>query len=132
MSKRNKRSSTRREFLTGLSETSAAALLGGFALALPGCGGGGSSAPPPPPPGDGYPGTDDQLMEEIEKAAFQFFWEQADPTPAKSRIALWPRATTRTPFRALRQLDLDLPRFASAISAATSRTPQFSVASNPR
>jgi len=32
-----------------------------------------------PPPGDGYPGTDDQLMEEIEKAAFLFFWEQADP-----------------------------------------------------
>jgi hypothetical protein len=79
MSKRNKRYSTRREFLTGLSETSAAALLGGFALGLPGCDGGGSSAPPPPPPGDGYPGTNDQLMEEIEKAAFLFFWEQADP-----------------------------------------------------
>jgi len=34
---------------------------------------------PPPPPGDGYPGTDDQLLEEIEKAGFLFFWEQADP-----------------------------------------------------
>lgn len=34
---------------------------------------------PPPPAGDGYPGTDDQLMEEIEKAGFSFFWEQADP-----------------------------------------------------
>src|SRR5260370_15232415 len=44
-----------------------------------GCGGGSSSAPPPPP-GDGYPGTDDQLLEEIEKAGFLFFWEQADPT----------------------------------------------------
>jgi hypothetical protein len=35
---------------------------------------------PPPPPGDGYPGTDDQLLEEIEKAGFLFFWEQADST----------------------------------------------------
>lgn len=35
---------------------------------------------PPPPPGDGYSGTDDQLLEEIEKAGFQFFWEQADAT----------------------------------------------------
>jgi len=34
---------------------------------------------PPPPTGDGYPGTDDQLLEEIEKAGFLFFWEQADP-----------------------------------------------------
>jgi hypothetical protein len=34
---------------------------------------------PPPPPGDRYPGTDDQLLEEIEKAGFLFFWEQADP-----------------------------------------------------
>ncbi len=27
----------------------------------------------------GIPRTDDQLLEEITKAAFQFFWEQADP-----------------------------------------------------
>jgi len=33
---------------------------------------------PPPPPGDGYPGTDDQLLEEIEKAGFLYFWEQSD------------------------------------------------------
>ena len=56
-------------------------MIGQGALAFLGCGGGSSSAPPPPPPvGDGYPGTDDQLLEEITKAAFQFFWEQADPT----------------------------------------------------
>jgi hypothetical protein len=35
---------------------------------------------PPPNPGDGYPGTDDQLLEEITKSGFQFFWEQADAT----------------------------------------------------
>jgi hypothetical protein len=33
---------------------------------------------PPPNPGDGYPGTDDQLLEEITKSGFQFFWGQAD------------------------------------------------------
>src|SRR6202158_4965625 len=35
---------------------------------------------PPPPPWDGYPGTDDRLMEEIEKAGFLFFWERANST----------------------------------------------------
>jgi hypothetical protein len=48
------------------------------ALTLVGCGGGSSSAPPSNP-SDGYPGTDDQLLEEITKAGFLFFWEQADP-----------------------------------------------------
>lgn len=33
----------------------------------------------PPPAGDGYPGTDDQLLDEIERAGFLYFWEQADP-----------------------------------------------------
>ena len=68
----------RRELLTRLAKVAGATWLGGLALLLPGCGGGSSS--PPPPPGDGYPGTDDQLLEEIEKAGFLFFWEQADPT----------------------------------------------------
>jgi len=45
---------------------------------MEGCGGGNSTTPPPPP-GDAYTGTDDQLLEEIEKAGFLFFWEQADP-----------------------------------------------------
>jgi hypothetical protein len=71
--------STRRKFLAGVSRAAGAALFGGFAFEGLGCGGG-NSTQPPPPPGDGYPGTDDQLMEEIEKAAFLFFWEQADPT----------------------------------------------------
>jgi len=34
-------------------------------------GGGGSSFVAPPTPGDGYSGTNDQLLEEITKAAFQ-------------------------------------------------------------
>src|SRR6266436_8429662 len=68
----------RRELLTRLAKVAGATWLGGLALLLPGCGRGSSS--PPPPPGDGYPGTDDQLLEEFEKAGFLFFSEQADPT----------------------------------------------------
>lgn len=51
---------------------------GDITLLESGCGGG-TYTLQPPPPGDGYPGTDDQLLEEIEKAGFLFFWEQADP-----------------------------------------------------
>src|SRR5215467_7279421 len=80
---KEKQQHTRRGFLSTLSSAAvaplaSASLLGGLAFSLQGCGSG-SYSPPPPPPGDGYLGTDDQLMEEIEKAAFLFFWEQADP-----------------------------------------------------
>src|SRR5215470_9237037 len=80
---KEKQQHTRRAFLSTLSSAAvaplaSASLLGGLAFSLQGCGSG-SYSPPPPPPGDGYLGTDDQLMEEIEKAAFLFFWEQADP-----------------------------------------------------
>jgi len=37
------------------------------------CGGSGSSNSVPPP-------TDDQFLDEIERAAFLYFWEQASPT----------------------------------------------------
>jgi hypothetical protein len=78
---------TRRELLASLAKIAGASSVGSFSLLLPGCGGGSSSPPPPPPPppGDGYPGTDDQLLEEIEKAGFLFFWEQADPTTGQIR-----------------------------------------------
>jgi hypothetical protein len=69
---------TRRELLAQLAKAASVSSLGATALLLHGCGG--SSMAPPPPPGDGYSGTDDQLLEEIEKAGFQFFWEQADLT----------------------------------------------------
>jgi hypothetical protein len=74
---------TRREFLASLSNATAASFLGGLAFSLQGCGG--SYSPSPPPPGDGYPGTDDQLLEEIEKAGFLFFWEQADSNTGQVR-----------------------------------------------
>jgi len=64
---------TRREFLSIVSHATATSLLGGLAFSIHGCSGS-YSPPPPPPPGDGYSGTDDQLLEEIEKAAFLFFW----------------------------------------------------------
>jgi hypothetical protein len=70
---------TRRKLLTGIVKTGLCCPVAGAALSQFGCGGG-SSLAPPPPPGDGYAGTDDQLLEEIEKAGFLFFWEQADPT----------------------------------------------------
>jgi len=69
----------RRQLLATLANVAGASCLGSLALFLPGCGGG-QSAAPPPPPGDGYPGTDDQLLEEIEKAGFLYFWEQAAPS----------------------------------------------------
>jgi hypothetical protein len=37
--------------------------------------GGGSSAPPPSPPV-----SDDEFLDQIQRAIFQFFWEQASPT----------------------------------------------------
>src|SRR5437667_514292 len=66
---------TRRELFRKLGKAAGASSLACLARILAGCGGSSTSAPP----GDGYPGTDDQLMEEIEKAGFLFFWEQADP-----------------------------------------------------
>src|SRR2546426_10263046 len=66
---------TRRELFRKLGKGAGASAPACLARILAGCGGSSTSAPP----GDGYPGTDDQLMEEIEKAGFLFFWEQADP-----------------------------------------------------
>ena len=67
---------TRRQVLAAFGKTAVVYPLVG--LWQIGCGGG--SSPLPPPGGDGYPGTDDQLLDEIERAGFQFFWEQADPS----------------------------------------------------
>lgn len=41
------------------------------------CGGGGPKTVTTAPPDTTYQGTDDQLLDEIERAAFAFFWEQA-------------------------------------------------------
>lgn len=61
---------TRRELLKGL----AAASLAGCA----GCGGGGSSPPPSPPPDLTLPAlTAAELVPQLERRAFDFFWETA-------------------------------------------------------
>ena len=69
---------TRRNFL-GLSGRifGLIPVLGAVPL-LQSCGGGSATVTSPPPSG-GYTGTDAQLMDEIENAAFQFFWNQANP-----------------------------------------------------
>src|ERR1700686_4141274 len=71
---------TRRKLLTTLARTTAVILAGSIECALPGCSGGSSALAPASPPADGYSGTDDQLLEEVEKTSFLFFWEQADAT----------------------------------------------------
>jgi len=68
---------TRRELIRRLAGYGAFSQLAGIPLLSAGCGGG--STITPPPAGDGYPGADDQLLDEIERAGFLYFWEQADP-----------------------------------------------------
>jgi len=68
----------RRQFLEHAGKAAGLTAMGNIAMLAAGCGGG-ISTMPPPSIGDGYAGTDDQLLEEIEKSGFLFFWEQADP-----------------------------------------------------
>src|SRR5258708_13319446 len=70
---------TKRHLLVQLCRMAAISTLPGWAFFSFGCRSE-TRSPSPTAPGDGYPGTDDQLLEEIEKAGFLFFWEQADPT----------------------------------------------------
>ena len=69
---------TRRQLLVHLGRLAALSSVTSLTFFPLGCGSG-TPSPSPTPPGDGYPGTDDQLLEDIEKAGFLFFWEQADP-----------------------------------------------------
>ncbi len=75
---KKERTLTRREMLAELGKTAAAYPLLVFGLSQLSCGGGSGAGNNPP--GDGYPGTDEQLLDEIERAGFLFFWEQADPS----------------------------------------------------
>jgi len=65
----------RREFLEDAGKAAGLAAMGNIAMLAAGCGGG-ISTTPSPPAGDGYAGTDDQLLEEIEKSGFLFFWSK--------------------------------------------------------
>jgi hypothetical protein len=63
---------TRRELLQYSAKAALAYPLLNFAAAMVSCGGGSSSPPPPV--------SDDQFLDQIERATFQFFWEQASAT----------------------------------------------------
>jgi hypothetical protein len=65
---------TRRELLRYSARTALAYPALNFAVAMVSCGGGSSSPPPPPPV------SDDQFLDQIERAIFQFFWEQTSAT----------------------------------------------------
>jgi hypothetical protein len=72
--------STRRDWLANLAKTALAYPIFNMSLATLSCGGGNKgNAAPVPPPNPGYTGTDDQLMDDIERAAFDFFWTEASP-----------------------------------------------------
>src|SRR5947209_418681 len=74
-----KQSLTRRQWLAQLAKVAGATSLSALTPLMIGCGGATPAALGPPLPiGDGYGGTDDELLEEITHAGFQFFWEQAD------------------------------------------------------
>lgn len=66
----------RRELLkwcgTGLAAASLSPLLG--------CGGKHSATPVSSPGGAPYTGTDDQLLEELQRSSFQFFWNETNPS----------------------------------------------------
>ena len=66
---------TRRQLLEYLTKATVAYPMLNVAMAMSACGGGSSAGPPPSPPI-----SDDQFLDQIEHAAFQFFWEQAGTT----------------------------------------------------
>jgi hypothetical protein len=71
---------TRRECLVRAAKASLAYPLLGMGLgmlAFDGCEK--KQAPAAAPPNHGYSGSDDQLMDEVERAAFDFFWTEASP-----------------------------------------------------
>src|SRR5260221_11326901 len=87
---------TKRHLLVQLCRMAAISTLPGWAFFPFGCRSE-TRSPSPTAPGDGYPGTDDQLLEEIEKAGFLFFWEQADPTTGQGKERAFPAGNdTRT------------------------------------
>src|SRR5271165_194752 len=66
---------SRREVLAGMGKVLLAAPLLNLAIMSTSCGGSTSSMGPGQPPL-----TDDQFLDEIERAVFPYFWEQANPT----------------------------------------------------
>lgn len=70
---------SRRALIRRLAAWAAVAPAASAGLLAGGCGGAAAVDISPGPPIGGYAGTDEQLLDEIESAAFLYFWEQADP-----------------------------------------------------
>ena len=66
---------TRRDWLQSAAKLGLAFSVLGMENTLVSCGGSGNSVGTPPPPI-----TDDEFLDQTERAAFQFFWEQASTT----------------------------------------------------
>jgi hypothetical protein len=68
---------TRRELLEYAAKAGLVFPALGLTTGILSCGGGASGSPPPPSP---PPVSDDEFLDEIERTAFQFFWEEASAT----------------------------------------------------
>jgi hypothetical protein len=72
--------STRRTWLANLAKSALAYPIFNASLATVSCGSGPShSQSSTAVPNPGYSGTDEQLLDEIERAAFDFFWTEGSP-----------------------------------------------------
>jgi hypothetical protein len=80
MSEAMKNQVSRREWLLRAAKTAAAVPVIGMLSSCGGGAGGSGTITPPPTTAGSYIGTDDQLMDEIERAAFDFFWTEASPS----------------------------------------------------
>src|SRR4051812_21908758 len=80
MSEAMKNQVSRREWLLRAAKTAAAVPVIGMLSSCGGGAGGSGTITPPPTTAGSYTGTDDQLMDEIERAAFDFFWTEASPS----------------------------------------------------
>ena len=80
--------SSRREWLIRAAKAAAAYPLMNTMLSCGGGGGGGGNTGGGgyvPPKGSGYTGTDDQLMDDIQRAAYDFFWTEASSSTGMIR-----------------------------------------------
>ncbi|HWR13779.1 MAG TPA: glucoamylase family protein [Terriglobales bacterium] len=78
------RKQTRRQWITNAAKAALAYPIFNMGILALSCGGG-NKPTQVPAPNPGYTGSDDQLMDEIERTAFDFFWTEASPTTGQVR-----------------------------------------------
>ncbi len=78
---------TRREWLAGVAKTAISYPIFNMGLGMISCAGSSNtrSAPPAQSTSLGYSGSDDQLLDDIERASFDFFWTEASPVTGQVR-----------------------------------------------